>query len=831
MRLCLLALTAVGLLLGTAYAQDKAKQELKKVEGTGKVAKDEAADKALPGAEQGRTDLYGDPLPPGALARLGTVRFRHPRRMDCLAFSPTGKVLVSGGFDPSICFWDLDTGKEVRRFAGPGEITTLVFSPEGGVLAAAGPEEILLLNSATGKERVRLKGARAERKCLAFSPGGKVLTSLAEDGRACLWEVATGKKLREFNFPPSNRAWCALAPDGSMLASVDKDNVIHLWDVAAGKEWCQLPTKEPYGLPAFSPDGKTLAFGDQCLVLWEINAGRVRLRLPECGPEMVWAFSPDSATLAVGRWWQPGQSLSFWDTVSGKRRPRLATDPVRVASLTYSPDGKLLAGRQWSSGTIHLWDAASGKELHPRPGHGSSIFNLTFLAGGKKLVSAGRGGVVRLWEPATSRQLRFFDGGGAPICLALGPDEKQLVLGSDYGEVELYQVNDGKSSGKLPWDRGTVFGLACSSEGKCFVCSDPGLCEAFVGVYDLASRKPLSDFRIPQLVYGMALSPDDRTLILGGLDCDGGVISLFDCERKKLRLQLRMAERRVDAIAISPDGKWFAARGSRPAVTLWETVSGKLRLELAAPDDVWSVAFAPDGNTLAVGTRKGTIDLWEVATGKLRFRIAGPPGVASLAFAPDGRTLASAPSDHTILIWDVTGRGKDGGLPPVALTAKDLAGLWQDLAGDGLKAHQAVWTMVAGGKASVQFLQQHLAAVAAPDAAELKRLLADLDANQFKVREQATQALAKLHDRARPSLEEVLRGKPALELRKRVEQLLQHLDGPVTLPEERRGLRAVEVLEQIGTAEARQLLTALAKGLPEARLTQEAKASLKRLTR
>src|SRR5262249_27381269 len=158
---------------------------------------------------------------------------------------------------------------------------TLVFSPDGRLLAGAGHQDIILLESATSKELVRLKGHKPGRKRLdysqrlAFSRNGKVLLSATDDGLACLWEVPTGKKLREFNFQPADRGCYALAPDGSRLAVVSKEYVIHLWDVATGKERFKVETKEPHGIPVFSPDGKTLAFGDgEAVVLWDTTTGQ-----------------------------------------------------------------------------------------------------------------------------------------------------------------------------------------------------------------------------------------------------------------------------------------------------------------------------------------------------------------------------------------------------------------------------------------------------------------------------------------------------------------------------------------------------------------------------
>jgi hypothetical protein len=97
------------------------------------------------------------------------------------------------------------------------------------------------------------------------------------------------------------------------------------------------------------------------------------------------------------------------------------------------------------------------------------------------------------------------------------------------------------------------------------------------------------------------------------------------------------------------------------------------------------------------------------------------------------------------------------------------------------------------------------------------------------VREKAQKELEDLGGLAESSLRQTLANKPTLEVRRRVQALLERLRGPVSRPELLQSLRAVAVLEDIGTPEARRLLEELSKGVPEARLTREASASRRRL--
>jgi hypothetical protein len=159
--------------------------------------------------------------------------------------------------------------------------------------------------------------------------------------------------------------------------------------------------------------------------------------------------------------------------------------------------------------------------------------------------------------------------------------------------------------------------------------------------------------------------------------------------------------------------------------------------------------------------------------------------------------------------------------------------LWTDLGGtDAGKANTARWRFVADPGQFVPLATNRLRPAEPPAADVVATLLGDLNSDQFAVRQAAERALRELGDRAGPSLRKSLKAAPSPEVRRRMEDLLEGLNHPGPLEGEAlRGVRAVQVLEGIGTREAREVLGKLVKGMPEARLTREAKASLERLAR
>jgi hypothetical protein len=180
-------------------------------------------------------------------------------------------------------------------------------------------------------------------------------------------------------------------------------------------------------------------------------------------------------------------------------------------------------------------------------------------------------------------------------------------------------------------------------------------------------------------------------------------------------------------------------------------------------------------------------------------------------------------TNTTILVWDLAPATRQN----IELAAADLAGLWDDLADvDAPRAYRAIGTLIADPQRSVPYLREHLQPVK-EDAPRIRRLIADLDSDQFSVRDAAWKELEKMDDAAHGVLRQALKDASSLELRRRIQLLLSDALSPRKL----RQIRAIAVLEQIGNAEARRVLERLASGAAEARQTREAKAALERLAR
>ena len=290
----------------------------------------------------------------------------------------------------------------------------------------------------------------------------------------------------------------------------------------------------------------------------------------------------------------------------------------------------------------------------------------------------------------------------------------------------------------------------------------------------------------------------------------------------------------VFAVVFSSDGRLLASGdgGDEPTIRVWHAASGReVRRFRVPPRGTHYLNFSTDGKTLASTGRDQTIRLWELATGQERARLRGTDyAISGVAFSPAGRMLVSGSQDSTALIWDVTGLMRDGRLPTVSVSPQKLKTLWAELAeGDAAKAWRALWALSASAKQTVPLLNEQLSPASIVSAERITRLIADLDSDQFAVREKTERQLEKIGEEAEAALRKTLAARPSAEVRRRVEQLLEKLERGILPGTRLQQLRAIEVLEHIGTPDAQEVLKKLAKGAPEARLTQEAKAALARL--
>ena len=234
-------------------------------------------------------------------------------------------------------------------------------------------------------------------------------------------------------------------------------------------------------------------------------------------------------------------------------------------------------------------------------------------------------------------------------------------------------------------------------------------------------------------------------------------------------------------VVFSPEGHMLAMNRYQKTIPVWEASTGKQRLLLTGHSETTNcVAFAPDGRTLASAGWDDTIRLWNLDTGDPLRTLVGHRGAAnSLVFSADGKTLVSTGDDTTMLFWDVAAVTHRPKPKVVALSPEECKSLWTDLASpDAAKAYKAIRAFSAAPGHMASFLGERLRPARSPAKEEVDRLVADLDSDDFQIRDKATSKLDELGDTVGPGLRQVLVGGPSAEVRARVNRLLEKLTTP-----------------------------------------------------
>jgi WD40 repeat protein/beta-lactamase regulating signal transducer with metallopeptidase domain len=608
-------------------------------------------------------DPQGDPLPAGALARLGTTRLRHGADVTFVSFGADGKTLITAGQDNTIRLWDLENCKEVRRFARPKPAEPKPLKKDNQQKKKA--EDALMQMMMGGG------GGESGTFSVAISPDSKTLAAAAS-GVVQLWEVESGKELHQLDDAPAGLAGLVYSPDGKTLAGRTAVGGLFIWSAETGKQLHHIkPSKRenqdglvfvigggnaaPVGL-TYTPDGKSVIaaatdFNKQeevnSIKFWDAATGKEtrKFKLPNGGLASVLAITPDGKILACGM----DNVVFLCEAESGKEIRQIKPSDGGIRSLAFSPDGKTLATRGRSQ-RVRLWETASGKELHKlsdgeaqqRSGGGAFLFIangvaapetrvLAMSADGKRIAAAA-GSTIRLWETASGKELPLIEGHWrAPSAIVLSPDGKRAITWGGDRVVRRWDAATGKSLGSFPAPARTTLGVF-SGDGQRIAFANA---DNTIRIHDTATGKELSNLKgHADGTTALAFSPGGKVLASRG---GGNSVRLYDVVKgvELRQLGVRPAQPAPDGNLVLVFGGSRGANGTGPGL-----------------------AFSPDGSLVVVpvsgnNERSNSLVLFDTNTGKELRKIESPQPIASFAFSPDGRSIAAEITNRTILVWEV----------------------------------------------------------------------------------------------------------------------------------------------------------------------------------
>jgi WD40 repeat protein len=409
-----------------------------------------------------------------------------PAPVVSVAFSRDGKKLAAGCRGGSVFVWEVATGKELVAI-NPTErkddfLNRVAFSPDGATVVAGGTG--ILWDAATGKEKGRLQDHDSWVRAIAFSPDGAKVA--ADDStRVRFWDAATGKSVPADEGHQAAVWTASFFPDGRTLASGARDATVRLWDSGTGKLLRTLAgrfdTDEHVSQLAVSRDGTIVAARlGRTLYAWEAATGKELFAVTRPGD---WirslAFAPDGKTLATGSGIDD-KLIRFWEARTGAELRSFGDQRGGMSALAFSPDGRWLVsvGGDAEAGSVYVWEAATGKQLHSLrvrragvtpivglpPPH---VTSAAFAPRGDLLATGGWGMQVRLWDPATGKELmQLKTENGDVAAVAFSPDGQMLATVGDTGSVELWETATGQRRQAWAAHPGRCEAVAFAPDGR-----------------------------------------------------------------------------------------------------------------------------------------------------------------------------------------------------------------------------------------------------------------------------------------------------------------------------------------------------------------------------
>jgi predicted NACHT family NTPase len=443
----------------------------------------------------------------------------------------------------------------------------------------------------------------------------------------------------------------AFSPDGKTLAIGDDSGVVRIWETKTRKElWiCQGHTGRVNSV-VFSPNGQILASAsnDRTVKLWDIQTSECHKTLHGHTHKVnSVAFRPDGQMLASA---SSDLTVKLWDVETTECLKTLQAHQLCVFSIAFSPNNKILASGSHDK-TLKLWDTHTGECVKNLYGHTEAILSVAFSPNGQILASSSRDQSVRLWNVDSGECRRVLQGHtGWVRTVAFSPNSPTLASGGNDQTVKIWDINTGNCIknlyGHIAWVRSVTF----SPDGQMVASTSS---DESVRLWDIRNSECVDILQgYTSRVNSVTFSPNSQLIASAGND---KTLKLWDILTGKCIKNLHGHIGWVYSVSFSPNGRMLASAGSDRMIKLWDIHTGKFfKMKEEHNGWIYSIVFSPNDQLLATSSADTTVKLWNPSNGKCIATLQGhTDGVRAVTFSQDSHMLASVSNDRIVKLWDI----------------------------------------------------------------------------------------------------------------------------------------------------------------------------------